>query len=117
MDDKEIILNTAVINDLTEIIGDDLIEIYDEFNTSSVSSFETAYTALSNKDYDQLCTIIHSMKGSAGNIGLELLSNKCHAFESSLRNHDDIDHEQILSSIEQTFKNSINALAEKGLLS
>lgn len=117
MSDNPPILNTEVIDDLTEIIGDDLIEIYDEFKISTQINFEKANKFLADKDLDQLCTIIHSVKGAAGNIGLELLSNQCHAYESLLRNKETTDHNQTLKLLETTFKSSIDELNKKGLLS
>jgi len=117
MNKESHILNTEVINDLINIIGDDLVEIYIEFNTSTILNFEKANIALTDNDLDQLSTIIHSVKGAAGNIGLELLSNQCHSFESGLRKNESIDHSQILKSIEHTFKISIDELVKKGLLS
>lgn len=117
MNDTAPILNTEVIDDLSEIIGDDLIEIYDEFKTSTKINFEKANKSLTDNDLDQLCKIIHSVKGAAGNIGLELLSKQCHTYESLLRNKETTDHNQTLKLLETTFKNSIDELIKKGLLS
>ena len=111
------ILNAEVINELIGIIGDDLTEIYDEFRSSTILNFENAHKSLSNNEFDKLCTIIHSVKGAAGNIGLELLSNQCHEYESLLRNKETTNHQQTLTSLETTFRNSIDELIEQGLLS
>ena len=110
------ILNAEVINELIAIIGDDLTEIYDEFRSSTILNFEDAHKSLTNNEFDQLCTIIHSIKGSSGNIGLELFSNQCHAYESQLRNKEVVNHKQTLTQLETTFNNSINELVIQGLL-
>lgn len=96
-------LNAEIINDLLEMLGDDVGEILTEFQTSALEQINEATQATKNKDIDSLIITVHSMKGAAGNIGLQKIYESCHQLEASLRNKEDIDIESSLNKIQQDY--------------
>lgn len=109
-------LNAEIINDLLEMLGNDISEILTEFQTSALKQFESARYAAENSDTENLLIIIHSLKGAAGNIGLQKLYESCQQLEASLRNNEEIDIETTLVKIQNEYFHTISELKELHLI-
>jgi len=96
-------LDAEIINDLLEMLGDGTREIMLEFQTSALEQIESAKQAAESNDIESLIITVHSLKGAAGNIGLQKIFKSCQELESKLRNNIEVDAIVSLETILQEY--------------
>lgn len=79
------LLDSAAITELHDMLGDDLLEIVEQFVDQleeHIAAIEAAFVA---SDAVALTAAAHALKGSAGNIGVTRLSALCSEIERAAR--------------------------------
>lgn len=109
-------LNAEVINDLLEILSGDIKDILEEFRSSAIDLISTARTAHAENNAEILVTTIHSLKGAAGNIGLQQLFESSQHLEKSLRNNETIDVNEWLDKVHDEYFQTMAELKTQGLI-
>lgn len=70
---NDVILDTTVIGDLQEMLGDDIAELFAEYLIDTASLLEQMEQAAAQNDIPALTSLAHSLKGSSGNLGVASL--------------------------------------------
>jgi len=80
---KSICMDT--VNSMKEILGDELEEIFIEFNEEIPRYFDQLTTYSEQKKAQELMELSHNVKSSSGNLGFLKLSEICRKIEEILR--------------------------------
>jgi len=84
-----------------------LLKFYNN-NKNFIDKYENA---IHNKDYEQAEAMAHSMKGVAGYIGAEKISEMCKNLEQSIRDNDLKNIDTILSKLKSHFNKIIDIIS------
>ncbi len=90
---------------LYDTLEDDFLDIIDEFIKSS-DDLTLKIKQLSDQNInsiDPLIALIHTLKGSSGNVGALLLSEICGKLENSLRDKEPVNILEQINQIEQIY--------------
>jgi len=79
-------VDTANLEMLKEVIGDDLKEILQSFIDIAPGALQDIELAIQNKDADSLRLHAHTLKGSSANIGATKLPDLAFALENEGKN-------------------------------
>lgn len=109
-------LNAEIINELLDVLSGDISDILEEFRNSALELIATARTAHSENNTDTLITSVHSLKGAAGNIGLQQLFESSQQLEQALRNNEEINVGEWLEKIQNEYFQTIAELQVQGLI-
>ena len=77
------VLNRELLDELRMIMEDEFSSLMETFLQESARQFDEAKDAWSAGDMDALRRSAHTLKGSCGNIGAEVLEGTCETLESS----------------------------------
>jgi HPt (histidine-containing phosphotransfer) domain-containing protein len=114
--DNEQILNLNTINELKEILDDDIVDIYLEFQSCTLEMIKELKESQIKGDTDAITHISHTIKGSSGNLGLQGIFLLSQELEVGLRENKGIDTSALITKIEDTYFNTISELVKAGLL-
>ena len=103
-------LDVEIINDLLEMLGDGVNEIMLEFQTTALDQINSARQAAEGNKIENLMTIVHSLKGAAGNIGLQKVYESCRELECNLRNNIEVDVVASMETIQKEYFLTISEL-------
>lgn len=78
------VLNTAVMNELKEIMGEDFVFLLTTYQSDSERKIGEIKSALSVNDLDKLKKITHSLKGSSLNLGIVKLADVSRQIEDHI---------------------------------
>lgn len=104
------LLDTDKISSLSSLLGDDFIQIIDVFLATVPDTIQQVRQAHADTDTEELRKLLHSMKGSSGNIGAKAFSNKCMEYELVIKSGENNLQEAQVSQLEELFINTRDAL-------
>jgi len=94
---KQRFVDTNIIQQLKDIGGVELLEsIYHDFQEETTTLLDETRQALETKTYETIRSHMHTIKGSAGTIGLKAISLKAEMLEKQLKVND---HANIVEQI------------------
>lgn len=114
MDNTAHNIDTETFNELQDILGNELIGIVNEFYNDASGLIDSLKGHVNNQSKTDLINIAHSLKGSAGNIGLKTLFASCNHLENSLRQDTDIDLTAAVDDISSSYNSCVSELKKMG---
>jgi CheY-like chemotaxis protein/HPt (histidine-containing phosphotransfer) domain-containing protein len=82
------IVDPEVIEQLKKYGGNDLVaQVMLDFHEETSEFLKQSSVALANSNWDELKSILHTLKGNAGTLGLEQISVLCKEMELKLKNN------------------------------
>ena len=106
------ILNQALLGELKEIMEDDFPSLLETFVAESSRQYVEASEAWKARDMEVLRRAAHSLKGSCGNIGAEMLQATCEVIEYSAKDGEVEDVPTLLVQAESQLAEVHSALQE-----
>lgn len=98
------VINPKVIEQLKKYGGEDILDsVYNEFNTETKSQLEECKLALTNKNWDEMKKILHTLKGTSGTLGIDKMANSALGLETQLKQNDFHEIESNLSKLNVNF--------------
>ncbi|MFK7900310.1 MAG: PAS domain S-box protein [Cyclobacteriaceae bacterium] len=80
-------VNYLVVNQLKKIGGVEMvIDVFNEFEEETTALLKEANSAVQTKNYNAFKSVMHTIKGSAGTIGLLKISKKAEDLERKIKN-------------------------------
>lgn len=109
------IINTKKLNSLTKMIGDEMtMETYQDFEKETAELLEECKISLQTNDYKNILGILHTLKGSAGTLGIERIEHLSKNIEADLKAGKDATLREDLKLLYNAYKefqaNYINCL-------
>lgn len=117
MSESEILFDFSTINELKDILGDDLISIFEEFRTGTEKMINNIKTEHQADNIDAIIQLAHTIKGSAGNLGIKKIAELARTIEDNLRRERETDITAIIRQIETTYDETIKELITLNYLS
>ena len=110
-------LDTTVLDQLHDAIGDDLKEVIQFFIDHIPEQLKNMHTALLEGNFDVMQREAHSTKGSAGNLGAQRLAALCHELEIRAAEKNMESAREMISMIDEEAQRTQDALMKHlGLL-
>jgi HPt (histidine-containing phosphotransfer) domain-containing protein len=78
-------LNTAILDELKDILEGEFPVLLDTYIRDSIARVQELEQALAAGDATTLRKAAHSLKGSSGNLGLQLMAQYCNDIEEAGR--------------------------------
>ncbi|MFW5761157.1 MAG: PAS domain S-box protein [Cyclobacteriaceae bacterium] len=101
---KEKIVNEEVIDQLMKYGSDDMvIKVFDDFEIETKEQLEISIAALLKKDYENIRSQLHTLKGNAGTLGVEKVAKYAEYIEANLKKSNFETLEQDLKFLKLTF--------------
>jgi PAS domain S-box-containing protein len=102
--DNPEIINLEVIQQLQKFGGPEMVfNTLKEFETEVLDQLKDCSKALKQQEYDLINKHLHTIKGSAGTIGVERVANLAESLENALKNGDYSEIKQGLKELNTTF--------------
>lgn len=99
---KQII--SSVYKQLEDLGGKEMLqEVYEDFADETRNSLELCIKLLASKNYKVILSNLHSIKGSAGTLGIEKLSEKAQTIESKIKQVDYSDLAEEFGELNELF--------------
>ncbi len=81
------VINNTVINQLKQYGGLEMVEAaLKDFEVETTAFFNELATAMSREDYQKILSILHTIKGNAGTLGIDKMANTAREVEAGLKN-------------------------------
>lgn len=103
-------LNSAMIEQLRELLEDRFDELVDRFVTDGQARVDLLKEASSSLNFDVVYTEAHGLKGSSRNVGADPLGDLCAKLEAQGKAANGEGLEQLFAAIEQEFAAVCTAL-------
>lgn len=113
---NEPILNLSTINELKDILEDEIISIYQEFQTSASEMIKELKESQIKGDIDSIAHISHTIKGSSGNLGLQGIYLLSQELELSVKDSQSENISTLINKLEDIFYITVSELVKAGLL-
>ncbi len=102
---KTMILDLSVLGQLKKYGGDELvIESLKDFEIETETLLTESMTAFQENDYEQVRKHLHTVKGSAGTLGIVQVADLAERMEGQLKDNDTTDLETNLQKLLQHFR-------------
>ena len=83
---KNTIIDEVVISQLIKYGGEEtLFKVYEDFEKEASQQFEDLMKALKSKDYTEILSILHTIKGNAGTLGISKMHESASKIESNFK--------------------------------
>lgn len=96
-------IDTAMLTQLKELLGERFVELVDRFVEDGSKRMGLLRDAVPIREYEVIHAEAHGLKGSSRNIGANPLGDMCASLESKGKNEDDSDLETLFAAVEQEF--------------
>lgn len=103
-------LDPDMVISLKDILGDNFNSLIGQFQEDGQRRVDALGPAVSQRDYDTINKQAHGLKGSARNLGANVLAEYCDVLELAGRNQQDSELEQTLAAIQQAFAAAVAEL-------
>jgi len=111
VEEKESIINEEVVNQLKKYGGEEMVlNVFSDFENETTEQIESCILSLNDGNYENILINLHTLKGNAGTLGIEKVSNKTINIEARLKREQNIyeglaEELNELSSYFEEFKN------------
>lgn len=96
-------IDSAMLTQLQELLGDRFSELVERFIADGNRRIHLLRDAVVNKDFDVIHAEAHGLKGSSRNIGANDLGGVCADLEQKGRSANDEGLETLFAAVEQEF--------------
>ncbi|HEY8402494.1 MAG TPA: PAS domain S-box protein [Cytophagaceae bacterium] len=101
---KEEIFNKEIIDKLRKFANDEtMYKIYHQFEIETISQLEECKNSVKNGDFTNILNILHTLKGTAGTLGISRLESRAREIESKLKSNNYSHLSDELNALEETF--------------
>ncbi len=102
------IINMEVIDQLKKYGGEEMLEsVFKDFEIESKELINACLIALKNENYPEILVNLHTLKGTAGTLGVDKVANLSKEIESELKNGNQNNLEAKLHQLNQKFEEYI----------
>ena len=110
------IINEDIISQLAKYSGPEMVkEILRDFEQETREQLDQCQHSLTNRDYKSILSNLHTLKGSAGTLGVEKLANKTKEIETDLKENkynkakkDLLELNKIFKEFQENYHNILN---------
>jgi PAS domain S-box-containing protein len=106
-DDKseDLVINQNTLNQLFKYGGKELIEsVLKDFDEEATEQVKNSVSHFNNKDFEQMCRELHTLKGNAGTFGVERLSTIANRIEKLVKENKFDDVEKHIVKLKASLK-------------
>lgn len=93
------VLNQELLDELRLVMEEEFPSLMETFLSESARQFDEARQAWAASDMEQLRRSAHTLKGSCGNVGAELLQGTCATLEACAKDGDTQDIPALLDVV------------------
>ena len=97
------LLDSQIVDELSEIMGDDLGMLFETFLVDSESKIVELVAQTNAQQSDVIRRIAHSLKGSSRNLGASQLAEQCELLENAARNAQSHRYSPLISAVNRAF--------------
>lgn len=109
-------IDISTINELKEILEGDISSIFDEFKHNTIEMLDKLKSAIKDDDTDSAIHLIHTIKGSSGNLGLTAILTIAQEIEKGIRLQNNIDLQAMVDNLESAVHQTLSDLVKMELL-
>jgi HPt (histidine-containing phosphotransfer) domain-containing protein len=110
------VLDMEVVEELLALTGDDdpelLLDLIHMFLEDAPSKIEGMNQGLEKGDLEQVTQAAHSLKGSAGNLGIRMVQHDCDELQTAGQSKDVDTVRKLVPRLEEHFSQAIAALED-----
>ena len=107
IDNKESIINEEIVEQLKKYGGDEMVmNVFTDFENETTEQIDSCILSLNDGNYENILINLHTLKGNAGTLGIEKVSNLTIEIEARLKKEKRIykDLESELNELKQNFE-------------
>ena len=112
----EPVLDMDVVNELLALTGDGdpelLLDLISMFLEDAPNKVQAIVTGIASGDMQQVAEAAHSLKGSAGNLGIHMVQANCEALQNAGRHCQPEQVRELLPQLEKNFNQAVAALED-----
>ncbi len=98
------IIDEEVMSQLIKYGGEETLnKIYEDFEKEALQQFEDLTKALKNKNYTEILSILHTMKGNAGTLGISKIHESAAKIESHFKTQQYVNAKEQLRGLKEKF--------------
>ncbi|NJM93743.1 MAG: response regulator [Cytophagales bacterium] len=99
------VINQQVLDQLERFGGQELVHnVLQDFETEAQDQIEVCQQCLQDQDYPKILSKLHTLKGNAGTLGIEKVSNYAALIEQNLKNGNYLDLERDIRVLKDYFE-------------
>ncbi len=110
------VLDMEVVEELLALTGDSdpelLLDLIHMFLEDAPGKLEAMTEGLAKGDLEQVAHAAHSLKGSAGNLGIRMVQHDCDALQNASRQNQTEVVRELVPRLEENFSQAIAALED-----
>ncbi len=98
------IIDKSVYNEIKKYArGEDINDLYSEFEEESTVFFERLNFLITSKNYPEILSTLHVIKGNSGSLGINELASKAEKLEADIRSNVTLDLRERIEELERIF--------------
>jgi HPt (histidine-containing phosphotransfer) domain-containing protein len=102
---EDLVINQNTLNQLFKYGGKELIEsVLKDFDEEATEQVKNSVSHFNNKDFEQMCRELHTLKGNAGTFGVERLSTIANRIEKLVKENKFDDVEKHIVKLKASLK-------------
>ncbi|MGK7393452.1 MAG: PAS domain S-box protein [Candidatus Cyclobacteriaceae bacterium M3_2C_046] len=107
---EKMIINEEVISQLRKYGGEEMVKkVFSDFEDEAKEQLEICNISLKSKNYENIRSNLHTLKGNAGTLGIEKVAKYAEYIESNLKKDNFETLEQDLNFLRLTFAEFLNS--------
>ena len=110
------VLDMEVVDELVALTGDGdpelLLDLIHMFLEDAPSKLEAMTEGVAKGDLEQVAQAAHSLKGSAGNLGIRMVQHDCDELQNAGHNNEVDRVRKVVARLEENFSQAIAALED-----
>ncbi len=108
------VLDMEVVDELLSLTGDEdpelLLDLIGMFLEDAPIKLSAILHGLASGDFEALSGAVHSLKGSAGNLGAHVVQHDCESLQHAGRSNNKDVARELIPNLEQHFAEALEAL-------
>ena len=107
VEEKESIINVEIVEQLKKYGGEEMVlNVFSDFENETTEQINSCILSLNDGNYENILINLHTLKGNAGTLGIEKVSNRTIDIEARLKKEERIyeDLEDELNELKQNFE-------------
>ena len=86
IEEKESIINIEIVDQLKKYGGEEMVlNVFSDFENETAEQIESCFLSLNDGNYENILINLHTLKGNAGTLGIEKVSNLTLEIEGKLK--------------------------------
>lgn len=104
------LLDQQLLSELESVLADDFNLLLDTFFVDSEQRFKALHQLVAQRSWPDVRSMAHSFKGSASNLGVQVLADVCSRLELASRDHQLQLIDGLMQELDQAYASSMRAL-------